>query len=176
MKKMLLWSVLALLTLSIVSCSDDNDNEPDSNELVGTWRMTTFDYDGTSTTIVAGQSTTANFVGTAFDIDAKITFLESPNEYKTEGTYGINLMYSVSGQNYETQATVDGFLDSGDWERDGDTIKVTNADGEVSEATIVTLNGTTLVLDAATSETTIDPSSGITTIVEAEGTYTFERL
>jgi hypothetical protein len=92
--------------------------------LVGTWIMTSLDYEGTSTTTFGGQSFTSTFEGVGYDLNASITFQENPNDYKANGTYKIDLETMFGGQTFTTTSTIDGFIDDGTWEQNGNTLEV----------------------------------------------------
>jgi hypothetical protein len=173
MKNLFFLSALFLLALSITACSDDDDNNPSSNELVGSWKLESMDYTGTSTTDFNGSAFTSEFMGTAFDIDATVSFSEDPNEYNTSGGYKISLTYDVQGQSFEQEVTFDGIFNSGSWSRTGDVILVTNPDGETQEATIITLNDNELVMESVVTEVTT--SSGATSTIEVDQNMVFSR-
>jgi hypothetical protein len=172
MTKFLFWPVLLAMVFSFVACSED-DNDPSSNELVGIWQMESLDYSGTSTTTIAGQSSTLDYVGEAYDIDLSITFGEDPNEYKTSGGYTIRLTYELGGQTIEENVPVEGFLDNGTWEQNGSTLNVINGNGDPSEATIVSVDANSLVISSAEMETTTE--QGVTTTIDVESIITFSR-
>ena len=174
MTKFLFWPVLLAMVFSFTACSeDDSGNDPSSGDLVGIWQMESLDYSGTNTTTVAGQSTTLDYVGEAFDIDLSITFGENPNEYKTSGGYTIKLTYELGGQTVENNVPIEGFLDNGTWEQNGNTLTVVNGNGEPGEATIESIDGNSLVLSSREMETTTE--QGVTTEIDVESVITFSR-
>lgn len=174
MTKLFFWPVLLAMAVSFVACSeDDNGNDPSSDDLIGIWQMESLDYSGTSTTTFGGQSNTLNYVGEAYDIDLSITFGEDPNEYKTSGGYTIRLTYEFGGQTIEENVPIEGFLDNGTWERNGNTLTVVNGNGEPGEGTIVSVDANSLIMSSTEMETTTD--QGVTTEVDVESIITFSR-
>jgi hypothetical protein len=172
MTKLFFWPAMLALAISFTACSED-DNTPNSNELAGSWRMESLDYSGTSTTTTGGQTASADFDGVASDIDLTIDFSENPNQYTTSGSYKVTVTSEVNGMTFEQTQEFNGFLDNGTWERDGDIIMVTTGSGELSEATIATLNANTLILESVDSETNVTPD--ITTVTQVTSVITFSR-
>ena len=131
--------LLGVLSL-IYSCSDDEASTGAGDSIVGKWKLTAIDYSGTSTTEVAGQSITAQFTGTGFDMDLDIEFTENPNDYNTSGDYSIHLISEVQGQTIEQDWTNQGFIGAGTWVQDGDIITVSTSGQPDQEATIVSID------------------------------------
>lgn len=168
------WLFLAVLSLGITACGEDD--EPTTNEqgIIGTWKITGIDYSGTSTTTVQGiPPTTATFTGTGYDMNLSITFGENPNNYVTSGDYSIELVTMAAGQTFTNQWTNQGFLGNGTWERNGDTLTATDSGGDVGVATIVSESDNEIVFNVMTQETTTD--QGVTTVYDIDGTYVFTR-
>lgn len=174
MKMKLFWTILAFALLVITACSDD-DGVGDPNGLPGSWQMTALDYTLTSTTISGGQSSNSNYTGTATNMNLTITFSENPNEFTTTGDYDIRLEYTTNGYPSFITARDQLFIEAGSWEQEEDMLIVLTEQERTRQATIILLDETTLVLEYAASESTIDEASGSTVYRESEGTYTFKR-
>ena len=162
----------ALSMFAFASCSGDDDG-PAGVGLVGTWKVTTIDYAGTSTTNSGGTTFTSDFTGTGYDMDLTISFEENPNEYTTSGDYSIEVQSTLNGQTFTYNWTNQGFVGAGDWERSGDVITVTTDTGETTTLTVVSETSTELVL--AYDEMRTDTQQGVTAVYDVQGTYTFER-
>jgi hypothetical protein len=169
MKSLSYLAMLLALSLSITACSDEEAGSPNNEALVGTWRLESIDYSGTSSTTVQGTTFTSVFVGEGYDLDVTVTFSEDPDTYTTDGDYSIRLTTTTQGQTVEQDFTFEGFLDDGTWERDGENVIITNGDGDVFETIIVlTDGGNTMMMDV--EETTIIASQTgdiISTVVQS---------
>ena len=163
--------LLGVLSLCY-SCSDDEEAAA-SDGIVGQWKVTAIDYSGTSTTSVAGQSFTADFTGTGFDMALDIEFTENPNDYNTSGDYSIKLTTDFMGQTTEIDWTNQGFIGAGTWEQNGNVITVNTPGQPAQEATIISVDASELVLAWATVQTQMQ--QGVTVTYDVMGTYTFER-
>jgi len=175
MTKLLYGSVLLAIALLLPMCSED-EYQPDIKELDGTWKMESLDYSGTLSNTLYGQEQpfhSVDFVGTAFDVDLSISFSEFPPSYTTNGNYSILVTYDPQGQPYEKELTNQGFLETGRWVLDGDKVGVTTINGDVFEATIVSLDESKLVLQTENMEVTDAPSFRVTT--EVDQMITFAR-
>jgi len=97
LKILTLWSLIAMLAITIISCGDDDDDATDSFTIIGTWTATGLEIliDGVETDpagldlpVVEGETITFNEDGTYVEGDG------------TTGTYSIN--------NSNTSLTIDG--------------------------------------------------------------------
>ncbi|NOY49218.1 MAG: hypothetical protein GXO88_01415 [Chlorobi bacterium] len=164
MKKFNLKNVLLLmvLVLTIISCKKDNNNaEPSTSNLVGTWNCTSVNYTGTSVTEVLGQSITTDYTGEGYDVDFTYTFSENPNLATSEGSFGIKLTSTILGQSTVQNIPGNSFNYTGNWSLAGDKITITY-EGESQEATIVSLTDTNLVLNIIDETVTVLGTSTMT--------------
>ncbi|MEP0265000.1 lipocalin family protein [Dokdonia sp.] len=171
--KFLKLTLIILFTISVASCSSDDDSSnPSSANISGIWQGESFDYTGTSTTEILGESITTSFVGETENINYTLTFSENPNEVIADGSYDVILTTTLEGQT--TTQTVPGidFLNSGSWELDGNTLTFI-VDGEASEATIETLTDNLLVL--VISDTQEINQQGVTASTMIDAVLTFTR-
>lgn len=166
---------LLLLTLFVIgfACSNDDDTSSSDSGIVGTWEVTEIDYSGTSATIVSGIETTATFTGTGINMDLVIIFSENPNNYTTAGDYDIQLMTTTGGQTFTSFVANENFISNGTWELNGDLLTVNQPDGSTVIATILSLTENEMVI--AWSFMNEETQSGVTTIQDVDGTYTFTR-
>ena len=160
-------TVLCIAVL-VSSCSSDDDGTTGdtSADLVGTWIMQSFEYEGETSTSFEGTEIDADFDGTAINIDTVLEFTESPNEFVSSGSYDIELTSTIMGETQSFTESIDNFSSEGTWERDGNTLITDGAfvelDGStdilgdmgmnMSEATILELTDTTLRLGQEDSQ------------------------
>lgn len=173
MKNLFAMAFAAALAFTFAACSNDDDNGPAGDEIVGTWALTDIDYSGTSTTSSPAGAFTADFTGSGYDMDVTVTFEEDPNVYKTDGDYSIELVTEFNDQTFESQVENEGFIDDGEWERNGDTITITNSDGETTTSEIVSINASSMVI--AYDFVRVTTENGATVEYSVNGTYSFDR-
>jgi len=153
MKKLLFILAIGLATLT--SCESDLVSAPPSDSvgggvtssnLVGSWEMTSLNYNGTTVTSTQGINITADFVGQGSDYNYIMEFTEAPNNYFSTGTYDIELATTISGQTTISNTNDLNATSNGTWEKNGNVLTFTNAsnNNEVSDATIEILSDTTL--------------------------------
>jgi len=159
---------------SLASCSKDDDSiDTTDTRIMGDWTVTDISYMGTSSSNVGGVTIDADFTGTGYDMDLKISFDENPNEYTAEGDYSIMLVTDFQGTPIETPWTNVGFIGNGDWVKTDNTLTITASTGEVQSATITELTDNKMVIEWDFSQTTTLQGALVTQNVN--GTYTFER-
>ena len=170
-----LFALLLMVTI-FASCDNDDDSMTSSDDLVGTWAVTKIDYEGDTETVNQGAGITSTFVGEGYDMDLVIEFSQNPNEFKTSGDYSIKLTTTTQGQSYETDVTNNGFINEGEWTKNGNEITVTStANQEEQTATILELTATTLKIAWEFTETIQLPQSGGTSTINTMGEYTFTK-
>jgi len=174
--------VVLVLSVFVFSCSSDDDSSSEGGgetggELLGSWRMVAFDYEGESSTEFEGTNFTTTFVGVGENIDATVEITEDPNEMITMGSYDITVTYSFAGQTESQTFPVEDVSGLSTWERNGDILTI---EGEFVESsledfgeiaaqdyTIEELTDTTLVLvgsqEFSSTESGVLVESNITT-------------
>jgi hypothetical protein len=163
-----------VLALVLTACSSDDDSNPPgdtSGDLIGTWIGQDVDYTGSSSTTVQGQSFDATFVGEAYDVDYTLTFTENPNEIISDGSYSIELTTTALGQTQVDNVENLEFLNSGTWTQSGNMLTVIS-EGNESEATILQLTDTMLVLELIDSQTVVQEGIEVSSTINATVTYT----
>lgn len=163
-----------LLSLAVIflSCSDDDDPQPTSQGMVGTWAITAVDYKGTSTTTAQGTSIKADYTGTGKDMNVTTTFSENPNTVVSEGSYIIVLKTTMMGQTSTDEYPFDEVVTDGTWALTGNTLTITGADGP-QQATILEQTSTALKMRMDVKESVT--SQGITVSTDIQITYTFRK-
>lgn len=160
------------LLASFTSC--DPDEIPMDEEILGTWKITAVDLQGTATTTDNnGDVTEADVMGTGFDMDLQITIEENPNNYSVEGDFSVMVEYTIDNVSYEIPFEEAGFIDAGTWVIDNDVL-IVDGGAEVETATVANVTETSLVLDWVYTQTITQ--FGTTIVQDITGTYTFEKL
>lgn len=137
-----------------VACSKDDDSGSPSSDIVGTWKPTAFTYDGYWEGIdeiipVFGQGDGLSVVRVTFNSDGSV----SSNGKKFD-FFLINKDDETEKMRYQMGL----FEDGGTWEKDGNTLSVTDFFGDASDGmTIVELTPTSMHLTASFEQT---PGSG----------------
>lgn len=170
---------------SFVSCNTDDGESDTSADLVGTWAVTSLEYDGTTSFYFLGETINTSFDGVGQNLDLTFTFSENPNEYSAEGYYDIILDFTVNGMSETETTSVDNLQQEGTWERNGNILFI---DGEIidldvyipardttgmSDLTILELTDTTLRLGQKVSEQVTE--EGITVSVSISSEFVFTR-
>jgi hypothetical protein len=166
---------LTILTISIVSCGDDDDAGNDvggSADLVGTWNAVSVNYTGTTLTEANGLSIQADFVGEGMNIDYTLDFTSNPNELTSNGTYDIELTTTILDETTTQTFTNIEFASTGEWLLDGDQMTVT-ADGVTTVVTVVELTATSLILNIVDVQTQTTGEATIT--VTTDSTLIYNR-
>jgi hypothetical protein len=168
-------SKLFLISLAVIflSCGDDDDDpQPTSEGLAGTWAVTAIAYEGTTTTSGGGMEMEADFTGTGKNMDLDITFNENPDTFTSQGDYTIVMKTTMGGQSITQDYPFEGFLTDGTWELDGKIITVTGPSGP-QEATIIEQTATTLKM--AWDYTDTQSQQGLSVEMDVHGVYTFKK-
>ncbi|WP_299761816.1 lipocalin family protein [uncultured Dokdonia sp.] len=174
------------LIISLVGCSsDDEGGNETSASLVGTWAVTSLDYEGTTSFDFLGETVNTSFDGVGQNLDLNFTFTENPNEYTSEGSYDIVLDFTVNGMSETETTSIDNLQQEGTWERNGNILSI---DGEIidldidipvgdtmgmSDLTILELTDTTLRLGQEVNEEVTQ--EGITVSVSVSSVIVFAR-
>lgn len=169
MKNIFKFLLILLITASFVSCSDeDSDMNDDTNvveteteeagetssELIGTWEMISFEFEGTSSTGSLGLTFVIDFEGVGQNIDYTIEITE--DEFIASGSYDVELTTTAFGQTMTIVESLGDVSGNSTYTREGNTLF---SDGSfvsigdnapimsmVGEATITELTETTLRL------------------------------
>ena len=163
--------VAVLLLLFVLSCSDDEGTDSSAGVLLGTWKLTELDCEGTGTIPGPTGLLSSNFSGEGFDMDLRVEFSADPNTYTTEGDHGIRLEVEVLGQPNTLELKNQNFFGEGTWTRDNDKLVLTSSGDVEQEATILELNGSTMRISADISDLAIS----LGTINEMEANFVFTK-
>jgi len=188
MRRLKLSMILLVAVSLFYSCSSDDDSSGDdtSGDLVGTWRMTNFEYNGESNTSIQGQTIVTSFEGVGTNIDFLFDIRESPNEYTGVGSYDIVLTTTLQGQPITQTTSINDIDSEGTWSRSGNILATdgevfatttlgTGIEGGMSSADFVIeeLTATTLRLSNTTSDSTIQ--NGATVLFDVTSVAEFTR-
>ena len=166
---------LTVLTISIVSCGDDDDAGNDvggSADLIGTWNAVSVNYTGTTVTEANGVSVQADFVGEGMNIDYTLNFTSNPNELTSDGSYDIELTTTILNETTTQTFTDIEFASTGEWLLDGDQMTVTS-DGVTNIVTVVELTATSLILNIVDVQT--QTAGGTTITITTDSTLVYNR-
>lgn len=164
---------IAISTLCFTACSEEEDTVNPQTGLVGSWNVTEISYEGSSTTIMQGMSTTADFTGTGTDLNLKTQFTDTPQAYSSSGTYNIKMVTKYSGQSVESEWASPPFLMNGSWTVEGNKLTIVDANGNTQEANIISLNENTLRLGWDFAETSTVQMGSVS--MEVKSIYVFSK-
>ena len=170
--------VFAFFIFSAFSCSDDEDSVSLSEEekmLLGSWKIESFQYTGTSTGEFEGIDLSSTYQGVGQDIDAFLTFKDNQT-FSFEGNYDVLL--SVTGFD-GMLIPVDNASSSGDWYIQDNYLYTSEVIGQVDNDMVqspedsrmriqeITENRLVLIID---QESEIS-QNGIDYLIELSGEY-----
>ena len=159
--------ILCLLIVGSMTmgCSNDDDANNSNGDLLGTWNLLTYDYDGESVTEFQGTSVVTDFVAEAQNIDATIEFNSNPNIIMSSGSFDIALVFSVLGQEQTQTIPVDDLGSEGTWSRNGNILSI-NAELVNVSVPAEIINGVSTLVDYTIEELTDTRLRLSTTITE----------
>jgi len=167
---------IALAVTLFSACNDDEDAPSISEELlVGDWELTDLDYSGTSVLTVPGldEGVTTTFEGTGLNLNLDLTFTTDPNEFITQGDYGVRLVTVIEGQEIVNELENADFINDGTWTRNGNTLTVTSTLGGTQDATIISVDENNFTLGYNFQQTVTE--LGVTNTTVVNGVYIFSR-
>lgn len=160
------------ITLVLTSCSSDDSKPEVSGDIVGTWDMVDYSYTGTTVTKAQGQTLSADFIGSAYNINSTITFEENPNNIISEGSFSLELTTTVSGQTSVSHVHNLESVSGGTWELVNGELR-TNSNGQTGNMKIEKLTESSLVL--AVKEKQDLSQSGVSIVSDINAKVYFER-
>jgi hypothetical protein len=166
--------ILAIVVIFVVvSCSKDSQVSYDPELVAGTWEMTGFDYTGTTTSTIQGNTTSSDFSGVGTRMDMVLALGHNPNTWVSSGSYDIELTWEIQGSEFRQAYPFSNFVNNGSWSIEGNQLNVFENDGDAQQRlTIISVTSNTLELE---TETELDFSqSGLTalTVVNVHSVYT----
>jgi len=170
---------LICLLATIIGCSKDDSSGEEISfaELKGTWEVTHYNYEGTTTyrSINTNEGWNTSYHGEAWLLNFDMIIGENPNDYNVAGNYKIDFYY--------TDENGEEFYYVGTQTKDESGTYVRNSNSNVSfHVDDIVKNGNILQLDDSTLEIIISSSSSETTddnIVETrirKETYIYKRV
>lgn len=171
-------STLIFLLISLLGCSKDDSSSAERTfaDLSGTWEVTSFSYNGTTTEndIETNESSVTSYYAEGWMLDFRVTFQENPNNYSFNGNYNIDYYYTnENGEEYLFYGNLNK-NDNGTYVRNSNTNLTFNEGGDYKHVTIHELNDTTLKY--STHETSSETNSDNILISRTRTeTYIFER-
>lgn len=158
--KILKYIVLSLLIIGHVSCS--NDDNAESLDVVGSWRMTEGSVDpGSMDLDLGGTIMHVEYSGGFSNIDPnnRLNLHEDHTFTTTSGGMTIDLTLVVMGQSQTQSVPMDNFVGDGTWEINGRDLNIRNSNGTSIKYNIDNLSDDTLELSANVKDITPDGGS-----------------
>lgn len=151
MKKLL--TLVLFFSLLSFSCSKDNTSQNTNLELSGTlegsWRVSSYSYDGYSQIINIEDVTTENFYGNGWEMFLTLTF-NNNNEYTITGPYRLDHVVTDFNGNETFYTGNFQWNESGTWSRDNNKISLNDSENNK--------NGDILILDDSNLSLTLRSS------------------
>ncbi|EDM43571.1 hypothetical protein SCB49_08273 [unidentified eubacterium SCB49] len=168
---------LALITVSLYSCGNDDD-ATDDNDLAETWNLVAFTYEGTSVSTTGSDTIESSFNGVGENINSTFTFEENPNTFSAQGSYDIVLTTTINGEatteTYTSSESGLAFDEDGTWTLNGSTLTIAANNGEIANFEVTTLTDDVLVLQASQETSFEQGETSQTSVINV--TYTFNDL
>ncbi|KJD34542.1 hypothetical protein PK35_01780 [Tamlana nanhaiensis] len=154
------------------SCSSDSENntEQDTNALIGTWVAQDITNTGTATFDILGETITAPIEGQGYDVDFTLSFSENPDNYTTEGSFGLEISVTYLFQTMTERIDNQEFLGNGTWSKQGNTITIVE-NGETTILTIKELTSTRLILTGHETEDITEDGITYTSEFDLEASF-----
>jgi YD repeat-containing protein len=162
--------ILFSLVIWCYSCSKDSTNtntNPDlTGSLEGSWRVTSYAYDGYSQIIEVEDVATQNFTGNGWDMFLTLTFNEN-NEYNLSGPYRLDYIITDLDGNETFYTGIYQWNESGTWSRNNNRITLNNSENiKTGDILILDNFNLSLLLRSSISET--NPEGYQATIIKNE--------
>lgn len=121
--------ILSLFIVGAVSCSSDDDSVTDAS-MTGKWHPTLFKLEGSMDVEDLGRmeyvaESTGDFGGVYIDFKDDGTYFAENNTFPIKVTVKLNGSV-ISNEEYDSTWDLD---QEGTWERDGETVTISNVDG-----------------------------------------------
>ncbi len=173
MKKLLL---LFVSTLLFISCSDESNNNVDvnQNDLVGTWSLTKFDLDATTSGSSQGIDFSSNIKSIGKDYNLTITFTENPKEFTVDGSFTLVSTTNIAGDidTVEEEVSTISELNSGEWKIENNQLLLIG-DNISSGININSFTGNKIILKQPVDFNRTE--QGGTIKIKSETTFIFEK-
>ena len=89
---------ITLLLVVFSSCSKDEIENLSTSELIGFWRISNVNFEGTATINEPGGELTAPIEGSGYNLALSIEFGEIENEFTSKGSYNIHLTTKINDE------------------------------------------------------------------------------
>ncbi|HLV14625.1 MAG TPA: lipocalin family protein [Xanthomarina sp.] len=147
--KLVLFSFLIIANLSCSSDDDNNDNE--SFNVVGSWTMTEGYIVPGSMNLNLGEMTVpVEYSGSFIDIEEnnRLNFQENNTFTSVTGSMSLEMNMTIMGTNQTQSFEGSDFFGQGTWEVNGRELKIHNENGTTIKYHIDNLNGNVLELSS----------------------------
>lgn len=148
------------LTFFIMSCDNDDSNEPDidpvtaSADILGNWNLVASETtNGRIATNALGLTINANFTSVGQDFDTSVTFSDDPRTVTSNGSYTTVITTEIAGVTETEEIPGEDFFGAAEWRIENDQLIFTEDGADIS-FDILELNDSTLSLRVDIDETT----------------------
>lgn len=162
--------LLFVATIGMVSCSDDDGGgQTTSGDIVGTWEMSAFSFEGSTTYEFDGETHTEDYYGVGKEMnDVLLTFNEDGTVTTNGKTFTVEMTWESEGEEITEEYPTETIINAGTWEKNGNTLILTEPDGNITELNIEKLNNTTLHITGDIEES----STGINGMMSVDMQFT----
>ena len=125
--------IFALSLLLILTACNQEENPPPQETPIGNWKLTNLDIKGFAIHQELDSSNdTFNIVGLGTDLTLEMDFSENPNNYISEGSYGMHYEVVVNG--FPASAITHDLspFGNGNWGKNTGQLSLTNDDTNLS--------------------------------------------
>ena len=161
--------LLMVALLGFFACENEDNPSTGTDDIVGSWEVSAYSYEGQTTTVSGGASFTTDFMGDATDVTASVEF-KADGTYSSTGGYTISLDYEIGGQTISTPVTISNFIGAGTYEVSGSTLTTTDENGEVTTLKIERLEGDDLELEFQIMQETTQQGATSTSVIDGKAT------
>jgi len=171
--------ILILCVVSLFGCSKDSSTSEEISfaPLAGTWEVTSYSYEGTTTyrAINTNESWSTSYVGDGWSLNFNFVFSEDPNDYTVSGDHNVDHYYTdEDGQEFYYVGNLER-NELGTFTRNGNTSITFNENGEFKSGTIQELSETTLKFNMSESSSETNSDNVLVSRVRNE-TYILTRI
>ncbi|WP_452224701.1 hypothetical protein [Lacinutrix chionoecetis] len=182
--------ILTILFSTFYSCQNepldgfDLNSQNASNNLIGTWTLTTFSATVNTSSDVGGMTIESDVVIQSINPNYDLTF--TPSTYTTSGGYGYDVDITVNGQTSSQTLSVDNVSGSGNYTTNGSELTsdgsfvsyefqgmdFSDFDGPQTSPYTISPDGQTLSFSQNTTETTNEGGFTVTSTVSSSSVWT----
>jgi len=170
---------LIFLLVALLGCSKDDNSSSERSfaELSGTWKITSYSYEGTTSyrSINSNEAWNTSYYGEGWLLSLIFVFSENPNEYSITGNHNIDHYFTdENGEEFFYYANLVR-NETGTYVRNSNTNITFNDDGVYKHSIIQELSDTTLKFNMSYSSSETNSENILITRLRNES-YIMERI